>query len=214
MSDQPDRAQFLNLAALLEGGLVGAAVVAGWFLGLDPLALVRWDLGAIAWGIAATLPLIGLLLLSLRFPIPPIARIQTIIVDEMGPFLAACKPWDLVFLAMLAGFGEELLFRGVLQPAFEHFGPSAGLVISNVLFGLAHARTATYAVLAGAIGLYLGFVLDASGERNLMAPIVTHALYDYFAFLVVLRLYQEKLDRPADEKGGDGEDGTLDESAD
>lgn len=214
MSEQPDRAQFLNLAALLEGGLVGAAVVTGWFLGLEPLALMRWDLGAIAWGIAATLPLIGLLLLSIRFPIPPIARVQTILVDEMGPFLAACKPWDLVFLAMLAGFGEELMFRGVLQPVFERLGPSAGLIGSNVIFGLAHARTATYAVLAGAIGVYLGVVLDASGERNLLAPIVTHALYDYLAFLIVLRLYHDKQNRPPDEYDARNSEEPPDEAAD
>lgn len=214
MSEQPDRAQFLNLAALLEGGLVGAAVVTGWFLGLEPLALMRWDLGAIAWGIAATLPLIGLLLLSIRFPIPPIARVQTILVDEMGPFLAACKPWDLVFLAMLAGFGEELMFRGVLQPVFERLGPSAGLIGSNVIFGLAHARTATYAVLAGAIGVYLGVVLDASGERNLMAPIVTHALYDYLAFLIVLRLYHDKQNLPPDEDDARNSEEPPDEAAD
>ncbi|MGE3313859.1 MAG: lysostaphin resistance A-like protein [Planctomycetaceae bacterium] len=192
MFDPADRTQFLNLAAMFEGGMVGVAIVAGWLLGVNPLALLIWDFGAIAWGVVATLPLFGLFLLSIRYPIPPLERIQKLLVEFLGPSLEACRPLDLIFLAVLAGVGEELLFRGVLQPLFERFGPAAGLIGSNIVFGLAHAITPTYALLAGAIGLYLGVLLDASGSRNLMAPIVTHALYDYLAFLVVLRLYRDQ----------------------
>ena len=42
-----------------------------------------------------------------------------------------------------------------------------------------------YALLAGAVGACLGWLLDATG--NLLAPIVTHGLYDFLAFLVVAR---------------------------
>ena len=73
---------------------------------------------------------------------------------------------------------EELLFRGVLHPL-------AGPFWSNVLFGLAHFITPTYAVLAGLLGAYLGGLLELS--ENLLAPIITHGLYDFLAFLVVAR---------------------------
>jgi membrane protease YdiL (CAAX protease family) len=206
MFDPPDRSQFLNLAAMFEGGMVGVAIVAGWLLGVNPLALLHWDFGAVAWGVVATLPLFGLFLLSIRFPIPPLERIQNLLVDFLGPSLAACRPFDLVGLAVLAGVGEELLFRGVLQPWLERYDPTAGLIGSNILFGAAHAITPTYAVLAGVIGVYLGLLLDATGERNLLAPIITHGLYDYLAFLVVLRLYrerQERGDKPVDDVDSD-----------
>lgn len=197
MFDPANRAQFLNLAALFEGGMVGVAIVAGWMLGLEPLKLVRWNTDALSWGVLATLPLVTLFLVSMRIRFAPLVRIEKLLVEMLGPSLAACRPLDLVFLAMLAGFGEELLFRGVVQPWFEQFGAAAGLIGSNVIFGLAHAVTPTYAILAAAIGAYLGVVLDISGERNVLAPAVTHALYDYIAFLVVLRLYRERKEHTA-----------------
>ena len=45
--------------------------------------------------------------------------------------------------------------------------------------------TPAYAVLATGIGLYLGGVLIAT--ESLVVPIIIHALYDFAAFLVLLR---------------------------
>jgi membrane protease YdiL (CAAX protease family) len=56
---------------------------------------------------------------------------------------------------------------------------------SNVIFGLAHFVTPTYALLAGILGGYLGWLFTVSG--NLLAPIIAHGLYDFLAFLVVAR---------------------------
>jgi hypothetical protein len=54
---------------------------------------------------------------------------------------------------------------------------------------MAHCITPTYAVLAGVIGGYLGGLLE--GANNILAPIVTHALYDFLAFLIVAREYRK-----------------------
>ena len=98
------------------------------------------------------------------------------------------------------GFCEEILFRGVLQPWFEKLGgPTVGLVGSNVLFGLAHIITPLYGVLAGLIGCYLGWLLDCSGERNVLIPVISHAVYDYLAFLVVIRGYRRELEHPTED---------------
>ncbi len=94
---------------------------------------------------------------------------------------------------LVAGIGEEFLFRGAIQPLFERWTAStgwgwlAGLILSNVIFGLLHCITPTYAVLAGLMGVYFGLLLDATGAPNLLAPILAHGLYDYLAFLVVIR---------------------------
>jgi hypothetical protein len=93
----------------------------------------------------------------------------------------------------LAGFGEELLFRGVLQRLFEHWldsrgcGWIGGLCASNVIFGLLHFLTATYAVLAGLMGIYFGVLLDATHPPSLVTAVVAHGLYDYLAFLLLRR---------------------------
>ena len=95
----------------------------------------------------------------------------------MVPLLAPCTQLDLVCIALLAGLGEELLFRGVLQTYFVGtLGLVWGLLLASTLFGIMHAATLTYALFAGVVGLYLG--LFYRWTDNLLGPIICHALYD------------------------------------
>jgi membrane protease YdiL (CAAX protease family) len=55
-----------------------------------------------------------------------------------------------------------------------------------VVFGIAHWVTTAYAVVAGVVGLYLGLLYVIT--ENLLAPAVAHALYDFVALLVLVRL--------------------------
>ena len=176
MLDLTNRYDFLGVAVLFEGSLIGIAAALGWWFGVDPLAQLAWDRHGLIWGLAATLPMIGLFLAANRFPIGPLRTIKQFLHEALGPSLVACRWYDLLLVAMVAGIGEELLFRGVLQPLI-------GKLWSNVLFGLLHFITLPYAVLAGLIGGYLGWLLDQS--ENILAPIITHGLYDFLAFLVV-----------------------------
>jgi hypothetical protein len=94
----------------------------------------------------------------------------------------------------VAGISEEILFRGVIQPWLEvSWGLTAGLLLSNVLFGLVHSVTPLYSVLAGLVGIYLGVMMDIQGDRNLLTPIIIHALYDFLAFLALMRAYRSGL---------------------
>ena len=192
MPDLTDRGQFLNLAALFEGGLVAVAFALGWMTGIDPLANLRLDGPGLLWGIVGVAPLLLLFGVSYRFPFGPFRAIKQFLIEALGPPLAACRWYDLPLLALLVGLSEEMLFRGLAQPWFEQWGPAAGLVGSNVIFGLAHAVTPTYAVLAGLLGSYLGLLMDIGDARNLLPPILTHALYDYIAFLTVLHSYRRQ----------------------
>jgi hypothetical protein len=67
---------------------------------------------------------------------------------------------------------------------------TAGLVGCNIIFGLAHAITPLYAVLATLVGIYLSLSLDYGGDRNLLVPIVIHGLYDFLAFVALMRAYR------------------------
>ena len=193
MLDLNDRGDFLNLAAVFEGGLALLAVVLGFATGISPLQSLVWDWRAVAWGIAGAVPIFVFFLFSYFFSFGPLKRIKRFLLDVLGPPLAACRWYDLILLALLAGVGEELLFRGWLQVWIEsHWGAAAGLVGSNILFGLAHCITAPYAILAGAIGVYLGVLFDASGERSLLVPVIAHALYDYLGFLIVVRTWKNQ----------------------
>lgn len=192
MFDPTDRGQFLNFAGIMEGGLVAVAFFLGWIAGISPIETLRFEWEAVAWGIAATIPVFVLFLASHCFPVGPLLPIKRFLIDLLGPSLAVCRWYDLVLLALLAGFGEELVFRGVLQPWIGVNGFWVGLVVSNILFGLAHLITPLYALLAMGIGIYLGLIGRITDEENVLIPIITHALYDYLAILVVVRTFRSE----------------------
>jgi CAAX protease family protein len=201
MSDFGSRMQFLTLAGLFEGGLLFLALGLGWVAAIDPLADLRFEPIDAAWGVLAGVSLFGLLLLSERLPLAGMRRIRGLLVEYLGRPLSECRWYDLLLLAALVGLSEEALFRGLIQPWIERsFGRTQGLIWSNVLFGIVHAVTPAYAVLAGLIGAFLGWLLDATGARSLLVPAVTHAVYDYLAFLWIVRLHRRQ--RPP---GLDGE---------
>lgn len=174
-------AGLLALAAAFEGGLALLACALGAAAGVRPWETIRWGGRAVAWGVAATLPMLGLLLILLRLGRwGPLARILRLVDELLGPLARSASAWDLFALCALAGIGEELLFRGLLQAWLARsFGSGGAVLLAGAVFGLAHAVTPLYALLAGAIGLYLGWAWVASG--NLLVPIVAHALYDFVA---------------------------------
>jgi membrane protease YdiL (CAAX protease family) len=63
-------------------------------------------------------------------------------------------------------------------------------LITNLLFGLAHAVTPLYVVLAAFLGLYLTAFMVVDPTPNLLIPITAHSLYDLIAFAVVLWDYR------------------------
>lgn len=82
---------------------------------------------------------------------------------------------DLIWLGLLPGMSEELLFRGVMMPAIGL--NSVGLVISSVCFGALHLsgkKQWPYVIWATIVGLMLG--LSALITGNLLVPIVAHII--------------------------------------
>ncbi|OCR02453.1 abortive phage infection protein [Oscillatoriales cyanobacterium USR001] len=80
---------------------------------------------------------------------------------------------DLIWLGLLPGMSEELLFRGVMLSALGF--NLTGLVISSFCFGILHMggwQQWPYAVWATAVGLILGYSALATG--NLLVPIIAH----------------------------------------
>jgi membrane protease YdiL (CAAX protease family) len=90
---------------------------------------------------------------------------------------------DCFFLALLSSLGEELFFRGALQPLL-------GLYPTSLLFALAHwprsRELLPWTIMAGMLGLGFGYWTEASGQ--LAAPIAAHFLVNF----VNLRLITKK----------------------
>lgn len=182
---------FLKMACLFEGGLAVVALLIGYFISIPPFEHFYWSGTAISYGLLGTIPLLLVFYLGYHLPHEGLQRIRRMLLDMMGPLLAACSTGELFALAFLAGIGEEALFRGLAQPwAEQHWGGTGGLLVSNLLFGLAHFVTPLYAALAALTGVWLGLMLDAGGERNLLTPIIVHAVYDFLAFLMLAAAYR------------------------
>lgn len=190
MFDPLDRRQFLNLAALAEGGCFVLALGLGWLADIDPLGTIRWTWTAVLWGVAATAPMLLLFEVIRRVPVRALQEIERLLVEMIGPSLAACTVPDLIMLAAAAGVCEEALFRGLLQPWIGGGSFWWGLILSNVIFGIAHLITPLYGVLAMLIGVYLGLLWHYTQPPNLLAPIVAHGLYDFVAFLMIAGMYR------------------------
>ncbi|MCG2581034.1 MAG: CPBP family intramembrane metalloprotease [Marinobacter sp.] len=93
----------------------------------------------------------------------------------------------LVILSIMAGFGEELLFRGVIQGWLtERFGAVFALAVAAIGFGLVHFLSFLYFVIATLLGVVLGLAYVWS--ESLLLIMVWHGVYDLVA-LYCLRRY-------------------------
>lgn len=187
----PPPDNFPVVAAAFEGGLAVVAVGLGWLVDRPPLATLAWNWTDAAWGVAATLPLLGMLWACVKCPWRPLRRIVAVLDEMVVPLLGHCRAVDLAVIAALAGLGEEMLFRGVIQAAVAgwvggEFGVWIGLAAASLLFGLAHSITVTYLLLAGLIGVFLGGVWLATG--NLLAPMIANGMYDFVALLYFVKI--------------------------
>jgi membrane protease YdiL (CAAX protease family) len=181
----PDRV--VVLGGLFETGLAVAALLGAWLFEVPLGDYLAWDAADAALGAAAALPLLPFFWLCLHVPLPRLHRIRELSRDLIRPLFEACSLVELALISLLAGVAEELLFRGTLQLALSAGLDDrwTGLVLASVAFGLAHAITPTYAILATAMGGYLGAIFLCTD--NLLAAIVAHAVYDFVALVYLTR---------------------------
>ena len=90
---------------------------------------------------------------------------------------------DLIWLGLLPGLSEELLFRGVMLPALGF--NLAAVAVSSVLFGVLHLSGNgqwPYVVWATIVGFALGYCALITG--NLVVPVVAHIITNLISGLV------------------------------
>ncbi len=141
-------------------------ILLGTFWALLPLALFIFLLS----GKADSIPIIG----SLK---------KTIITDIKGIF-SKTKLIDICLISIMAGFAEELLFRGVIQVKL-------GIVAASIIFGFLHFLTPVYCIIAIFMGFYIGVLFYV--YQSILIPIQLHFIYDFGA-LVYLRYFVKTQD--------------------
>jgi hypothetical protein len=89
----------------------------------------------------------------------------------LRPFASSMSPGAIVAMAALSAFGEEMLFRGLLQPAI-------GIVPQAIIFGAVHQIPGrsrwVWVAWATLIGLALGGMFQLTG--SLLGPFAAHAM--------------------------------------
>lgn len=90
---------------------------------------------------------------------------------------------DLIWLGLLPGLSEELLFRGVML-SWLGFNMT-GVTVSSICFGILHLsgwQQWPYAVWATTVGLLLGY--SALESNNLLVPIIAHVVTNIVSSLI------------------------------
>lgn len=185
--DPIERSSFLALAGLFQCGMLCIALGLAAWLQIDLWVQLEWQPMSLVAGSLAALPLCALSLWIQHSQWQPFRDIRAAWQESLTPLLLSCHRSDMIVLSLMVGISEELLFRGVLQSwlATHHFW--GALLLTNLLFGLAHAVTRVYVVLAASVGLYFSAIMWLFDPPNLWTPILAHALCDLFAFEMLRR---------------------------
>lgn len=173
--------RILLLAVGTQGALIVLAFVLSRVLDISP----RWGdptrdvftgfLGALV------LAAVNFLLLTRAPANWLVDGVRTVYHEVLVPLFSRFTTSGIVVIGVMAGIGEEWLFRGVLLPA-------VGLVLSSVVFGVAHigARSMiAFGVWASGMGFVLGGLALLTG--GLTAPVVAHGVYDMLALAYLRR---------------------------
>ena len=181
----------VRFAVFFEAGIFLLAWILGWLIGIPPLRQMHATWTGLGAGLLATGPLLlGMWWCSVS-QFRPLQALMRQMEESLVPLFHGASSRTLLLISVLAGLGEEGLFRGVFQTGLtEWLGMPVALLTTSALFGLAHLITPTYAVLAGLIGIYLGAL--AVVTDSLFAPVVAHALYDYAALTYLVSARQTR----------------------
>ena len=167
--------RFVRFAAVFYGLLVVAAAVWSGLRGIDLPVLGPRPATGLLLGLATAAGTVSMSLLAYR--LIPLTRK---LAEELAPTLVdGTDRAGLVLLALFSGVGEEVFFRGAVQQEF-------GILISSVVFGLAHIGPdrryliwTAWAVLAGVV---FGLLFETTG--GLLAPVTAHAVHNAATLLI------------------------------
>jgi len=189
-----NRKTLLLVTLFEEGGLyVVGLFLMGGSSKLQETFSLSWSATFLA--LLLSLPLFLVLHLTERSEWEPLSRLRIDIQEKVVPLFTNCNIVDLLLIALLAGVGEELFFRGWLQGALANrLGLWLGILIASAIFGFAHYLSSTYAFYAFITGIYLGVIYHLTG--NLYLVMAIHGLYDFVALVFLVRRGREKEANP------------------
>ena len=192
MDSTPERNDGFAMAVLVESGIGLGAVILAWLFSVslgDQIAPLGKPLAAaVVRGLLATIPMLLAFWWLVTSKLPMLRQLREQVewlVREMFP---GGSVMQFAMVAALAGVGEELLFRGAIQTKLgEWTTPVVGLLLTSLLFGLAHALSKLYFAFAIVVGAFLGWL--ALAYHDLVAPMIAHGLYDFLALVYLSKAF-------------------------
>lgn len=187
---------FFKTALVFESAMIPIAIGLGVLCGLwswsDCFAQILNEtplLSALIYGLFALIPMLLLLVFSATSKMSGVVRLREIIHKLLVPTLREMSMWQLAVVGLLAGAGEEWLFRGYLQTWLTTLLPGTPLelvpiLIVSVVFGALHAITFMYAALVFIVSIYLGVVYESADQ--LLTPMIAHGVYDVIALVFIV----------------------------
>lgn len=162
--------ELLLLAVALAG--VGLFVRRDLYKSADRLGVEKPTLRQIGRGLR-WLPVLLALMLVANFFLAQANPDQAEVMDELNELLLGNMDsvGDWLLLAVAAGIGEEVLFRGALQPVLGIWSTSLLFAIIHTQYGLSIAT-----VLIFVVGYILGIIRR---EQNTTVAILLHAAYNF-----------------------------------
>jgi membrane protease YdiL (CAAX protease family) len=188
MPKTASRSEGFAMAVMVEGGLALAAVALAWLFRV-PLGerIAPWGpplAWAVARGLAVTVPMLVIFWWLMHWDRPLLRQLREQVQWLIGEMFPDAHIGQFALVALLAGVGEELLFRGVIQTLLVDWtNPVAGLLIASLVFGAAHALSKLYFLLATLIGVLFGWLV--LHFNDLVAPMVAHSVYDFVALVYI-----------------------------
>jgi hypothetical protein len=156
---------FVGLAAAFYAALLFAASVLGALIDRNVFLLGDQTLFSLFVGLAISCGTLALGMVVYRLSLA-LRKLS----DELAPRLVDdARRRDLVLVAVFSGVGEEVFFRGALQPAL-------GLVVTSLLFGVLHVgpdrRYFVWTLWAVGAGFLFGALYIWTG--GILAPATAH----------------------------------------
>lgn len=177
MSPQPG---WFRIFLVGETAILGIAVfLCGWFE-LHPFEGGMPDWRDWVGGLVATVPMLCFLVWIRTRRTGAFGELNQLFAEKIAPIFQDWTWLQCLGISLIAGVGEELLFRTVVQGGLEGvLGPVGALLFSALLFALLHWLCPAYGWVAGLFGLWMGVVWWLSGQ--ILVPCLAHAIYDLVA---------------------------------
>ena len=188
--------RFFKTAVIFESAMIPIAIGLGvlcciwsWAGSLNEILGETSAISASIYGLFALIPMLLLLVFSATSRLPSVARLRELIRTSFVPILKELSTWQLVVVGLLAGIGEEWLFRGYLQTWVSTLLPDTpmqigSVIIVSIVFAALHAITPMYAAIVFVVSIYLGIVYESS--EQLLTPMIAHGVYDVIALIFIV----------------------------